>query len=196
MNNRSVRALLVNAKQLQGFALRCRGKGKEGLILVFTLTNHSVDILVGEIYVGFVNAFFLSVVLNSNADINQTAAQRLCRFAALPLVGLVHDDSKLPTGELLNILIGKEELLNGADNDAFLVIQSFCKVAGMLFIVDALQQAGNVLKAVDRVLELAVEHNTVGDNNNGIKDALVLVVMEGRQPIGDPSNRVGLAGTG
>ena len=111
-------------------------------------------------------------------------------------MGLIYDDSEFSARELLNVLIGEEELLNGADNDAFLVVQSFCKVAGMLLVVNALQQAGNVLKAVNRVLELAVEYNTVGDNNNGIKDTLVLIVMKRRQPIGDPSNRVGLAGTG
>ena len=111
-------------------------------------------------------------------------------------MGLIHDDSELSAGELFNVLVGEEKLLNGADNDAFLVVQSFCKVAGMLLVVNALQQAGNVLKAVNRVLELAVEHYTVSHYDDGIKDAFVLVIMEGRQPIGDPSNGVGLAGTG
>ena len=105
-------------------------------------------------------------------------------------MGLIHDDSELSAGELFNVLVGEEELLNGADDDTLLVVQSLCKVAGMLLIIDALQQAGNVLKAVNRVLELAVENNTVGDDNNGVKDTLILVVMKRRQPIGDPSNRV------
>ena len=74
VNNRSIRALLMNAKQLQGFALRCRGKGKEGLVLVPALTNHSVDILVCQIYIRFVDTLFLSVVLNSYANINQATA--------------------------------------------------------------------------------------------------------------------------
>ena len=70
VNNRAVKALLMNAEEFQRLALRSSSKGKEGLILVFALSDHSIDILVGQIHVGFVNAFFLGIVLDGNANVN------------------------------------------------------------------------------------------------------------------------------
>ena len=108
----------------------------------------------------------------------------------------VNNDGKLPSSELLHILLGEEKLLDGADDNALFVVDGFRKTAGVLFVIDGLHQPHLMLKAVDGVLELAIQYHTIGDHDNGIKQAIVLCVVNGGQPIGNPGNGVGLAGTG
>ena len=49
---------------------------------------------------------------------------------------------------------------------------------------------------VDGVLELLIEHDAVRDHDHTVEDALVVGVMQGREPMGQPSDGVALAAAG
>ena len=49
---------------------------------------------------------------------------------------------------------------------------------------------------IDGVLQLAVQHPAVGDNDDGLEDLLVVVIVQAGKPVGKPGDGVGLAGTG
>src|SRR5206468_11186484 len=53
-----------------------------------------------------------------------------------------------------------------------------------------------VFELVDGVLELQIQHDTVGDNNNAVKDASVCGIVQGREPMREPTNCVALAASG
>jgi hypothetical protein len=46
----------------------------------------------------------------------------------------------------------------------------------------------------DRLLQLRIQDVAVGDDNDGVEHRLVGLVMQHRQPVGQPGNAVGLAG--
>ena len=108
-------------------------------------------------------------------------------------MGLVDDDGELTASELLHILLCKEELLDGTDDDTLFIVDGFRKAAGVLLIINRFHQTNLMLKAVDGVLQLAVQHYTVGDHDNGIEQAVVFRIVNGGQPVSDPRNGVGLA---
>ena len=109
-------------------------------------------------------------------------------------MGFVDDDRKLPSTERFHILLGKKEFLDGADDNALFVVDGLCQRVGVLLVVNGFYQPVLMLKAVDGVLQLAVQHHTVCDNDDRIEDTVVLIVMDCGQPIGDPCNRVRFAG--
>ena len=82
---------------------------------------------------------------------------------------LIDNNGKFTTTEFLHVLLSKQELLNGADNNAFLIVDCFRKGAGVLFIIDGFHQTDLMFKSVDGILQLTVQHHTVGDHNNGVK---------------------------
>ena len=71
-------------------------------------------------------------------------------------MGFVNDDRKLPSTERFHILLGKEELLDGADDNALFIVDCFGKGVRVLLIVNGFHQSCLMLKAVDGVLQLAV----------------------------------------
>ena len=108
-------------------------------------------------------------------------------------MGLVDDDGELTATELLHILLCKEELLDGADDDTLFIVDGFRKAAGVLLIINSFHQTNLVFKAVDGVLQLAVQYHAVGDHNNGIEQAIVLHIVNGGKTVSNPRNGVGLA---
>ena len=54
----------------------------------------------------------------------------------------------------------------------------------------------HVLELVDRVLELAVEHDPVGDHDHLVEHLLVGRVVQGGEPVREPGDRVRLARPG
>ena len=140
------------SERFDGLFLRRCGEREERLILMPPLTDDRIDIFVGQIHFVLFNACFLCILPDGSANIDQTAAQRLCAFTVLPLMRFVNDDGKSPPAEFLHILFGKEKFLNGADNDTFLIIDGFRETAGVLFIVDCFDQSDLMLKAVNGVL--------------------------------------------
>ncbi len=63
-------------------------------------------------------------------------------------------------------------------------------------LVDLHDHAAGVLELVDRVLELAVEDDAVGDHHDLVEDLAVLGGVERREPMGRPGDRVRLARAG
>ena len=63
-------------------------------------------------------------------------------------------------------------------------------------LVDLLDDALLVVELVDRVLELPVEHQPVGDDDDGIEDLLVAGVVQASQAVRQPGNFVALAAAG
>ncbi len=53
-----------------------------------------------------------------------------------------------------------------------------------------------MLELVDRLLQLLVEYCAVGDDDDGVEDLALRVVVQAGQPVGEPGDRVGLAGAG
>lgn len=196
MGRMSVQSVVFrNAEQFQRFTLRCSSKGKKRLVLMLALTDNSVDVIIRKIYFRFVNAFF-GVILYCNTNINQAAAQCLCRLTTLSLMRFINDDCELSAGESFNIFIRKEELLNCANDDTFFIVDSFCQITGMLLFVNTFKETGNMLKAVNGVLKLAIENDTVSNDDNGIKYTFIIIVVKRCQSICNPSNRIGFSGAG
>lgn len=160
-----------------------------------SLPDNLVDIIVGQFNIFLGNACLLGVFLGGNINVDQAAARGFRAFAVLPLVRLVNNDGKLAPAERLHIFLGKQELLDRADDDALFVVDSLCQRVGVFLVVDGFHQADLMIKAVDSVLQLAVQHNAVGYHDDRIKDAVVLCIVDGGQPVGDPRNGVGLART-
>ena len=86
------------------------------------------------------------------------------------------------------------ELLDGGDDDRRALGQGTGELLGVL--VDLLDHAGLVLELVDGRLQLLIEHAPVGDDDDRVKDLLVLGVVQAGQPVREPGNGVRLAGAG
>ena len=65
---------------------------------------------------------------------------------------LINDDGELASTELLHILLGKEKLLDGANDNTLFIIDGFRKAAGVLFVINGFHQPNLMFKAVDGVL--------------------------------------------
>ena len=70
------------------------------------------------------------------------------------------------------------ELLNCANNNALFIVDCFCKITRVLLFVYRFKETWIMFKAVNGVLKLTVKNHTVSNNNNGIKYALIVVVMK------------------
>ena len=118
------------------------------------------------------------------------------RLSRLAGVGFVDDDGKAPAFEFGHALGDDRELLQGGDDDGLARFQRFLQLGGML--VDFLDHAGGLLELLDGVLQLLVEHSAVGDDDNGIEQALVVagILVEAGQLMGKPGDGVGLARAG
>ena len=53
-----------------------------------------------------------------------------------------------------------------------------------------------MLELVDRLLQLPVEHEPVGDDDDLVEHLVVVGVVERREPVGEPGDRVRLARPG
>ena len=113
---------------------------------------------------------------------------------SLGAVGLVDDDG-IPAGRQLADLLGHErELLERGDDDGRGGRQGLGQLAGV--DVDLPDHPLPVLELVDRVLELLVEDEAVGDDDHRIEDLFVRGVVKRSQPVGQPRDGVALAAPG
>ena len=53
-----------------------------------------------------------------------------------------------------------------------------------------------MVELIDGILQLTVQHPAVSDDDDGLEDFLVVVIMQTAEPVGQPRNGIGLAGTG
>jgi hypothetical protein len=106
-------------------------------------------------------------------------------------MSLVDDDRVAALGHARDLVDDEGELLEGRDDDARLLTHERGGELGGI-LVDLLDGAVGVLQLVDGVLELAVEHHTVGDDDNLVEHLLVTAV-QGHEAVRQPSDRVRLA---
>ena len=81
----------------------------------------------------------------------------------------------------------RRELLNRGDDDASAGVDRFFKLAGGS--VNLFHDARGLFELRDRVLELPVEHNAVGDYDGRVKDRLVADIVEVDRLVGGPADR-------
>ena len=143
---------LYCAKELNGLILGSSSERKEGLVRMHTLRKDRADDIRGEIHLRLIDAFFLCIELNCLINVEQGFTQGLCAFSRLTLMCLVNDNRILSAHELVEVLVCKEELLNGADNDTLLIVDGIDKTARTLLVVDRLNQTGSVVEAVYGIL--------------------------------------------
>ena len=173
------------AKQAQRHRLGRGSKGKDrhigGLAVALDFIFDSI------LRIGFFGAIILPQCI---FDRNHILAGRR-------RMGFVNDN-----GEGLVVLILRqlpeihiEELLNRGDNDFVVAFQCIGKVGRGLFVINGADKAALVVDTLDCVLQLAVYHNTVCNDQNAVIDNMVLSIVQGYQPMGQPRNGVSLAGT-
>ncbi len=107
---------------------------------------------------------------------------------------LVDDEGVGALRQLADLLSDKGEFLQGRDDDGSALGEGSGELVGVF--VDALDHPGLVLKLVDSVLKLLVEHEAVGDHHHRVEHFTVAVVMQALQPVRQPGNGVGFATAG
>jgi hypothetical protein len=109
-------------------------------------------------------------------------------------VGLVNDHRVGAFGKLADLLGHKRELLQRGDDDGGAAFQRLRELAGIL--IDRLNDARLVLKLVNGVLKLPVEHPAVGDDDHAVENFAVRAVMDACKTVGEPGDGVALAAAG
>ena len=104
---------------------------------------------------------------------------------------LVDDDGEA-LALALDLLIDHGELLQGRDDETGAAVDGVQQVGRGLVLADGHDRAYGVVEARDGLLQLAVEHSAVGDDDHGVEQRGV-IHEEGCQAIGRPSDAVRLA---
>ena len=109
---------------------------------------------------------------------------------ALAGVGLVDDDGEAPAALLVADLVEDEgELLHRRDDDLLAGLDEAAEIAGTIRVAHGRADLGVLL---DRVADLPVEEEPVGDHDDGIEDRGA-VLREPDQLVRQPGDRVALA---
>ena len=124
----------------------------------------------------------------------QHRLQALGALARLRGVRLVHDDGETLPGEPADLLGDHRELLERGDDDRLARLQRLLELARGA--VDVLDHAEGLLELADGLLELSVEDPAVGHHHDRVEDAAVVLVVQGRELVGEPSDGEALAATG
>ena len=115
-------------------------------------------------------------------------------LSRLRRVRFVHDHGEALAGKLADFIGDDRKLLQCGDDDGPARLQGLAELAGGL--VDVLHHAEGLLELPDGPLELAVEHAPVGHHHHRVEDAPVVVVMQHREPVGEPGDGEALAAAG
>ena len=107
---------------------------------------------------------------------------------------LVHDHGKALAGKLTDLLGDDRKLLQRGDDDRTTRFEGLAELAGGL--VDVLHHAEGLLELPDGLLQLAVEHASIGHHHDRIEDAPVVTVMQHGELVGEPGDREALAAAG
>ena len=142
---------------------------------------------------GLLLILLLSILLQNSLGIGQRPFQLTGGIAGLGRMGLVHNDRK-PLIAGAHFFVDDRELLQGSDDDARPGLDGLPELLGVF--VDLLHHTRHMVKLIDGVLQLTVQHPAVGDNDDRLEDLLVVVIVQAGEPVGQLGDRVGLAGTG
>ena len=104
---------------------------------------------------------------------------------------LVDDDGEA-LALALDLLVDHGELLQGRDDETSAAVDGVPQVGRGLVLADGHDRAYGVVEARDGLLQLAVEHSAVGDDDHGVEQRGV-IHEEGCQAIGRPGDAVRLA---
>ena len=196
----AVRGLPVTAEHGERLVLRGGGEGKEAQVRLLAALGHAAEEFfhVFPAFLGRALAGFFPKLL---------AAQHFLevgrRLAALRAVRLVDDDRATPgggrpragrpafLGHLEQLARDERKFLQGGDDHRHRILKRFCELTRAL--VDPLHDAAPVFKLVDRVLELLIEHHAIGDHDDAVEDARVGGIVQEREPMRQPTDRVALA---
>ncbi len=125
----------------------------------------------------------------------QRKAQILGGLARLGGVRLIDHNRVVARGELADLVDHERKLLQRRDDDARpLAFQCCDELIGVL--VDLHHHAARMLELEDRVLQLAVEHDAVGDDDHLVEHLAVVRHVHGREAVRGPGDRVRLARPG
>ena len=182
------------SKHLQRFVLRGCGESEERQVFMDTLCGQLIQQLVLIVLaLGFLLVLLLGILLQNFLGIGQRPFQLAGGVAGLGGMGLVHNDRKtLVAGA--HFFVDDRELLEGGNDDSRPGLDGLAELLGVL--VDLLHYARYMVELVDSVLQLAVQHPAVSDDDDGLEDLFVVVVVQASEPVGQPGDRVRLAGTG
>lgn len=183
------------AEHLQRSAFRCRGESKERQIRLRTAPSaglasqrllHRIDRRREQPRV---------LRLRDRQLLLQSGTQRdpqiLRGLAALRRMRLIDHHRVAPRRNPSDLVEHKGELLQGRDDDPGLLAgQRVGELLGAL--VDLHDHATGMLKLVDRVLQLPVQDDPVGDHHDLVEHLVVPSVVQGREAVRGPRDRVRL----
>jgi hypothetical protein len=180
-----VRSWVEPAEQLQRLALGSGRKREETHVLLASARGYGR----GErLLDGVGRKLGIGVRPGRRAE---DAAKLLRGVTGLRGVGLVHDDCIAPARQVDDLVQHERELLQRGDDHAGLLAGQRGRKL-LRGLVDPLNYSVRVLELVDRVLQLAIENDAVGDHHDLVEDLVVSTVQRG-QAVRQPGDRVGLA---
>ena len=187
----AVRLLL--AEEFQGLGLRgCREGERREVREPPAAADLFEDALFELLFGGFGSCFRLLGLLQ--AACREHRFQALGALSGLRRMRFVHDQGESLTGKLADLTGDDRKLLQRGDDDRPARLQGLAELARGL--VDVLHHAEGLLELPDGLLELAVEHAPVGHHHHRVEDAPIVVVMQHREPVGEPGDGEALAAAG
>ena len=168
-------------EQLNGRRLRCGSESKHGHVGLFAV---SADLVCNHIF--HIGGFLL------------TGTKRLCdRCHVLTCGGgmcLIDNNRKTLVFQPCNAIHDIREFLDCGGDDFCIAVQCNGKVGGVAFIVHHTDKSGFVLHAHNGLLKLTVNDNTVGDDDDIIKNNFVICIVQRSEAVCQPCDGVCFAG--
>ena len=171
-------------KKLNCRRLRCGGKSKHGDVCLFSVTAN----LVG-------NQIFDISLTNFNLAGAERHSNRCHIFSGCGRMCLVDNDGETLTFQSCNAIDDVWEFLNRSGDYLSVAVQRNRKVGRIALIIHHPDQTRFVLHAHNGLLQLTVDHDTVGNDDDVIEDYLVIRIMQRSKPMCQPCDRVRFTGT-
>ena len=163
------------AEQLERPALRRRGEGEEREVRLAAARGHGGRERVLRIERRRRRLGLLGErQLRLDRSRAEGGLQILRGLAGLARMRLVHDDREAPMTEVLDLVEDERELLQRRDDDPDLLARSSASASWALSCSERRDHAGRVLELEDRLLELAIEDDPVGDHHDLVEDRLIV----------------------
>ena len=193
MEGRELPVRLLLAEEFEGLGLRGRREGERREVREpSTAADLFQDALFELLFGGLGSCFRLLGLLQTAC--REHRLQALGALSGLRRMRFVHDQGEALAGKLADLTGDDRKLLQRGDDDRPARLQGLAELARGL--VDVLDYAEGLLELPDGLLELAVEHAPVGHHHHRVEDAPVVVVMQHREPVGEPGDGEALAAAG
>ena len=153
-------------EQLQRLGLRGSSEGEVADVLAAATGSQ------GQVHHILGRELFFIIQLLGHQHLTQLTSS-LAGLAGVSLIGHHRKAAGFQAGALLNRLEHMGEGLNGDDNDGSAAGQCLGQLSRFaaipLFPINAGDHPGCVIELSDGLLQLAIEHGTVGDDDDGIE---------------------------